>query len=89
MVGVNCGAGPESLLEPARRLVEAGGGLVYAAPSAGLPVLQEGTARYSLTPDAFARAAARFREIGVVLVAGCCGVTPEHIRRAVSWAGPA
>ncbi|HTE20839.1 MAG TPA: homocysteine S-methyltransferase family protein, partial [Armatimonadota bacterium] len=82
VVGVNCGSGPESLTEPARRLVAARLGLVLAAPNAGLPRMSGGRALYDLSPDAFARAAIEFRELGVRLFAGCCGTTPEHLRAA-------
>ena len=81
-VGVNCGSGPESLLEPARRLVAAAAVPVAAVPSAGLPKMVEGRAVYGLPTDSFARAAIQFREVGVRLFAGCCGTTPAHIRAA-------
>ena len=87
VVGVNCGAGPASLFEPARRLVAAGEAPVLAAPSAGLPKMLEGRPRYGLSPDAFSRAAVEFLEIGVRYYAGCCGTGPEHIRAAAAaWA---
>jgi methionine synthase I (cobalamin-dependent) len=90
IVGVNCGAGPESLLEPARRLVQAGIAPVLAAPNAGLPEWPDGLAgraHYSLTPDGFAQAAIRFQESGVALIAGCCGVSATHLQAAATALG--
>lgn len=84
VVGVNCGVGWESLLEPARRLIAAELAPVLAAPSAGLPDLRCDPPRYPTTPEAFARAGARFRDVGAALLAGCCGTTPGHIRCAVT-----
>lgn len=88
VVGANCGTGPESILAAARRLVTMSVAPVYAAPSAGLPLIEAGVPRYNLTPDAFADAAIQLREAGVLLVAGCCGITPEHIRVAVHRLAP-
>jgi 5-methyltetrahydrofolate--homocysteine methyltransferase len=84
VVGVNCGEGPDSLLEPCRRLVKAGLAPVLAAPSAGLPEVIDGRPVYRLDADAFARAAIQFEEAGVRFFAGCCGTRPEHIRAAAS-----
>ena len=82
VVGANCGTGPDSILAATRRLLKANLAPVYAAPSAGLPLMEAGVPCYTLTPDAFAQAAIQLREAGVLLVAGCCGTTPEHIRAA-------
>lgn len=85
VIGVNCGVGPDSLLEPARRLVNAEIAPVLAAPSAGLPDWTDGPtglAHYPLTPDGFARAAIQFQEAGVMFFAGCCGISAEHLRAA-------
>lgn len=83
-IGVNCGSGPASLLAPARRLVAAEQGPVYAAPNAGLPVDSGGGLRYDLPLDAFVEAAIQFGEMGVRLFAGCCGTTPDHLRAAAA-----
>lgn len=88
-VGVNCGGGPEALLEPARRLAAAQLAPVWAAPNAGLPLMQDGVPTYALQPDGFARAAIQFQDIGVHFFAGCCGTGPEHIRSAVLAAASA
>lgn len=82
VVGVNCGGGPESLLAAVRRLAALQEGPVLAAPNAGLPCVESGRAAYALQPDSFARAAIQFVEAGASLVAGCCGVGPEHVRAA-------
>ncbi|MFN3648780.1 MAG: homocysteine S-methyltransferase family protein [Armatimonadota bacterium] len=88
VVGVNCGAGPGALLEPAARLAVARIAPVLAAPSAGLPEMTEGRARYTLGPDAFAAAAIEYRKVGVRLFAGCCGATPDHLRAVVDVLTP-
>ncbi|EUA44348.1 homocysteine S-methyltransferase family protein [Mycobacterium xenopi 3993] len=55
---------------------------VSVMPNAGLPVLGPNGAEYPLQPDELAEALAGFiAEFGLSLVGGCCGTTPEHIRR--------
>jgi 5-methyltetrahydrofolate--homocysteine methyltransferase len=81
-VGLNCGSGPESLLEGVRRLVRADLGPVLAAPNAGLPLIEAGRAVYSLSPDAFARSAIQLEGLGARFLAGCCGTSPEHVAAA-------
>ncbi|MBM3457080.1 MAG: hypothetical protein FJX77_00890 [Armatimonadetes bacterium] len=78
-VGVNCGAGPESLLGPIAQLAAVGVGPLYVAPSAGIPVLSEGVFQYPVGPDGFQKAAIQFRERGVRILAGCCGAGPGHL----------
>jgi methionine synthase I (cobalamin-dependent) len=86
-VGVNCGDGPESLMPAVVRLLALGVAPVLAAPNAGIPVSTPRGLRYARSPDSFAQAAIEFQQIGVRMVAGCCGVAPEHIRAAVAAFG--
>ena len=81
-IGVNCGFGPDTMLDPVRRLSAAGVAPVLARPNAGLPEWKDGLACYSLQPDVFAQAAIQFREAGASLIAGCCGTTDEHLHAA-------
>ena len=84
ILGANCGSGPESLIEPVRRLLATNLAPVLAMPSAGLPTGEPPNARYPVDPDAFADAAIQFRNMGVRYFAGCCGVGPDHLRAAAA-----
>ncbi len=54
-------------------------------PNQGLPEVVDGETRYPLTPDAFASAMQSIVEtFGVSVIGGCCGTTPEHIRRLIA-----
>ncbi len=81
VVGVNCGVGPQPMLEVLEEMVAASEGTpVSAMPNAGLPQWVNGRFLYLASPEYFAEFAARAVGLGVKLVGGCCGTTPVHIR---------
>jgi homocysteine S-methyltransferase len=59
---------------------------VLAAPNAGLPRRVDERMVYVSTPEYFGVYARRMIRVGVHLVGGCCGTTPEHIRRIAAAA---
>jgi len=79
LIGMNCAAGPQEMLEHFRWLIESWPGLVSIQPNAGLPELVDGKTRYPLLPDELAVWHERFVAMGANLVGGCCGTTPDHI----------
>ena len=93
VIGLNCATGPSEMSEHLRYLSKHARVPVSVMPNAGLPVLGPNGAEYPLTPDELATALAGFvSEFGLQFVGGCCGSTPEHIRRvaeAVSQVTPA
>jgi len=54
--------------------------LIFAQPNAGKPELVDGKAVYKVTPENFAIAAGKIYSIGVNILGGCCGTSPEHIK---------
>ena len=54
---------------------------IFAEPNAGLPELVGGETVFRLAPEPFAEMTARFAASGIHVLGGCCGTTPEHIRR--------
>jgi homocysteine S-methyltransferase len=79
VVGVNCGVGPQAMLEAVERASGASDTILSAMPNAGLPRHVEGRNIYLCSPDYMATYARRFIECGVRLIGGCCGTTPAHI----------
>jgi 5-methyltetrahydrofolate--homocysteine methyltransferase len=53
--------------------------LVHA--NAGLPEYRDGKTVFPETPDEMAAQIRELVETGADIVGGCCGTTPEHIRR--------
>jgi 5-methyltetrahydrofolate--homocysteine methyltransferase len=79
--GANCGASLEMTEEALRKMHEAAPeAILIAKPNAGLPRMEKGQTVFDATPEEMAEAARRFVALGVRVVGGCCGSTPEHIR---------
>ena len=89
VLGLNCATGPVEMYEPLRTLAEAAPMPLSCLPNAGLPSVVDGKMHYDLTPDGLAEHLSRFvSEYGVQVVGGCCGCTPEHLRRVVETVRP-
>ena len=78
-LGINCGLGPDMISEQILKLQEISSIPVMAQPNAGLPKIENGRTVYSVTPELFARDSERMAKVGVSVLGGCCGTTPEHI----------
>ncbi|MAC18461.1 MAG: methionine synthase [Phycisphaerae bacterium] len=87
-LGLNCATGPVEMTPHVAYLCRHWDRHVSVVPNAGLPVLVDGQASYPLGPRPFADSMRRFiEEHGVSLVGGCCGTTPEHIKRLAELVG--
>ncbi len=83
-IGVNCSTGPAEMRESVRILAQKCSHYVSVLPNAGLPENVDGKAVYKLGPAALAEALGEFADkLGVDIVGGCCGTTPEHMRAVV------
>jgi 5-methyltetrahydrofolate--homocysteine methyltransferase len=84
IIGMNCATGPIEMRESLRHLYEHSLTPISALPNAGLPSVVDGKMHYDLTPEELARHLASFvTELGVTVIGGCCGTTPEHLRSVV------
>ena len=84
IIGTNCGNGIEkmvSITKLFRRIDRKVPILVQA--NAGLPVMIEGKTTFPETPDEMAKWINPLIDAGAKVVGGCCGTTPEHIRKIV------
>ena len=82
-LGVNCGMGPEQMIPIVQRLTERASVPVLVNPNAGLPRSEQGRTVYDVDPESFAAWMKKIAAMGVQAVGGCCGTTPDHIRRTV------
>jgi homocysteine S-methyltransferase len=85
VLGVNCSDGPMSVLAAVERMADAGLPLL-ATPNAGLPRRVDERMVYVSTPEYFGVFARRLFKLGVRLAGGCCGTTPEHVKRIAAAA---
>jgi len=85
VVGVNCSDGPMSVLAAVEKMIPVGLP-VLAAPNAGLPRRVDERMVYVTTPEYFGVYARRMLRVGVRLIGGCCGTTPEHVKRIAAAA---
>jgi homocysteine S-methyltransferase len=83
LVGVNCGGGPMGVMAAIENMKDAGLPL-FAAPSAGLPRKIGERLTYVSTAEDFGVYACRMLKLGVKMIGGCCGTTPEHITRTAA-----
>lgn len=79
-IGINCSLGPAEILPFAQRLCRTVPAHipVFVKPNAGLP---NPDGSYNLDADVFAREMKAYAAIGVSMVGGCCGTTPEYIAK--------
>jgi methionine synthase I (cobalamin-dependent) len=87
VLGMNCGVGLDNVAALCARLRSSTTIPVWVKPNAGLPVMVDGAARYSTTPDDFARTASDVLAAGASFFGGCCGTTPGHIAAVVRVLG--
>ena len=84
VLGINCATGPAEMQEHLRYLSKHSPLPISVLPNAGLPSIVDGRTCYDLTPEQLADYHRRHvAELGVSIVGGCCGTTPEHLRQVV------
>lgn len=79
VVGANCSGGPDSLLEPIKKMHGVVSIPLSVKANAGMPELVAGEAVYKQKPEQFSAYTKEYVEHGVRLIGGCCGTTPEFI----------
>lgn len=83
IVALNCGTGVDMKLaaETVKLYRQTCALPLMAQPNAGLPVLDNMKVVYKETPDEMAEGVTQLVEAGVRILGGCCGSTPDHIRK--------
>ena len=88
VIGMNCATGPEKMSDHIRYLCSHTDRFISAIPNAGLPENIGGETVYPLTPEKMAATLTHFvDDLGVNIVGGCCGTTPEHLKHLVEAVG--
>ena len=83
-IGINCGFGPKQMLPIAERLVKCCSLPIVVNPNAGLPRTENGQTVYDVDPEEFAEIMVEIAKLGVHVMGGCCGTTPDHISTMIN-----
>ena len=86
VIGVNCSLGPKQMKPVVKRLCEAASVPVLVKPNAGLPKVVDGKTVFDVSADDFVKTMVELSEFGPAVLGGCCGTTPEYIKKLVSHA---
>jgi len=79
VISANCSTGPEGIIKISKRLLQKSSKPIMVMPNAGMPEIEGDRAVYKMPPKKFAAHAKKFAEMGVSIIGGCCGTTPDHI----------
>ena len=84
VIGINCATGPAEMQEHLRHLSRNCPVPISVLPNAGLPSVVDGRTHYDLSPSQLAEFHRHHvSDLGIRVVGGCCGTTPEHLRQVV------
>ena len=86
VIGVNCSLGPEQMKPVVKRLCEAASVPILVKPNADLPKVVDGKTVFDVSADDFVKTMVELSEFGPAVLGGCCGTTPEYIKKLVSHA---
>ncbi len=84
-LGINCGGGPEAVLQEFELLNKLTKLPIILQPNAGNPKDVDGRTLYMASEEYLSTYAVRFARLGAAAVGGCCGIGPELIN-AISTA---
>ncbi len=82
-IGMNCGLGPDQMLELLKEMKKYSSTPIFVQPNAGLPVSINGVTTYNVTPEEFAQKQLEILKNGACALGGCCGTTPDHIKAMI------
>ena len=80
-LGANCSLGPKQLRGVAEELLQYASVPVLLKPNAGLPREADGKTVFDVMPEEFAGELEALMQQGLRVVGGCCGTTPEYIKK--------
>lgn len=80
IVGSNCGHGIELMIKIAKEFSIRARRPLIIQSNAGLPKIADGVPTYPESPEFMAEKVRELVDIGVSVIGGCCGTTPDHTR---------
>ena len=80
-IGANCSLGIEGIYRALLAMSKVCSIPLIAQPNAGIPVLKGTETVFPASPEEMAAYVPKLVETGVKVLGGCCGTTPEHIKK--------
>ena len=81
-IGTNCGNGIQRMVEVVGEIRAVNTEIpVMVHANAGMPVYEEGKTIFPETPEEMAGYVPQLVEAGANVIGGCCGTTPEHVKK--------
>jgi len=80
-VGMNCSLGPDKMIPIVEEFAKYSSLPIIAKPNAGLPKVVDGKTVFDTDADEFSRLCAILSQKGASILGGCCGTTPEYIKK--------
>jgi 5-methyltetrahydrofolate--homocysteine methyltransferase len=80
IIGSNCGNGIENMIKISKEFKKFSSLPLIIRSNAGIPRMQGNKPIYPETPEFMAEKAKELVSIGISIIGGCCGTTPEHIK---------
>lgn len=82
-IGINCSLGPRQMLEIVPEFAKYSSVPIIVNPNAGLPRSENGKTVFDVNADEFSDIMCDIVAAGATIIGGCCGTTPEHIKKTV------
>ncbi len=82
-LGLNCSMGPKQMLEIAAETAKHASVPIIVNPNAGLPKVVDGKSVFDVDAEEFSDIMCDIVKAGATIIGGCCGTTPEYIRKTV------
>lgn len=80
VIGSNCGNGTNNMITITKEFLANTKLPIIIQSNAGIPIIIDDQIVYQETPKEFASFTKTLLELGVSIIGGCCGTTPDHTR---------
>lgn len=80
VIGANCGLGIDGIHDVLVQMRQGTSRALISQANAGLPILKDGQTVFPGTPEEMTVYHERLIALGVRIIGGCCGTTPDHVR---------
>ena len=82
-IGMNCSFGPDAMLKLVDKFIKYSSLPIIVNPNAGLPSFENGKTVYKISSEKYADYMYKLAKKGVQILGGCCGTTPDFIKKTV------